>query len=208
MQLVYVVDPMCSWCYGFAPQLTRLVETAGVDGVELVMGGLRAGNREPMDPARRATLRGYWTRVHAMSGQPFTDDDAMARPGFVYDTEPACRAVVTARTLAPARARDYMNAVSSAFYRDGRDTTHGDVLAAIAAENGFDRAEFAAQFDSPPIKLETQQDFRQVQAWGIGGFPTLLAVVGDQLHLVSSGYTDADQLKLRLDRVMEAAGAA
>ncbi|TXD88125.1 DsbA family protein, partial [Ralstonia pseudosolanacearum] len=33
MRLIYVADPMCSWCYGFGPQLAdlraRLADTLG-----------------------------------------------------------------------------------------------------------------------------------------------------------------------------------
>jgi putative protein-disulfide isomerase len=208
MHFVYVADPMCSWCYGFAPQLAQLMDTMPADGVELVMGGLRAGNRVPMEPGRRAELRGYWQRVHEASGQPFTDDDAMARPGFTYDTEPACRAVVAVRSFAPERAHATLNAVHAAFYRDGRDTTDAAVLADIAAETGLDRDVFVRQFASDAVQQQTQDDFIQVQRWGIGGFPTLLVAIGDELHVVSSGYADADRLRARLELIAQRAGAA
>ena len=44
--LLYVADPMCSWCYGFSPVIGAV---AGHFGdrlpVRLLMGGLRAGNK-------------------------------------------------------------------------------------------------------------------------------------------------------------------
>ena len=42
-RLLYVMDPMCSWCWGFAPVLDALAEQAGAAGVgvDLVLGGLR-----------------------------------------------------------------------------------------------------------------------------------------------------------------------
>ena len=46
MQLVYVADPLCSWCYGFGPELTRLLERIPQAKVDLVMGGLRPYNTE------------------------------------------------------------------------------------------------------------------------------------------------------------------
>ena len=68
--------------------------------LKLVMGGLRAGNTAPMRPEDKDYIKGAWIRVNAASGQPF-NFAFFDREGFVYDTEPACRAVVTARRLQP-----------------------------------------------------------------------------------------------------------
>ena len=45
-RLLYVMDPMCSWCWGFAPVAQALIEQADAAGVPLalVMGGLRTGH--------------------------------------------------------------------------------------------------------------------------------------------------------------------
>ena len=45
-RLLYVMDPMCSWCWGFAPVAEALVKQAQAVGVEmhLVVGGLRTGS--------------------------------------------------------------------------------------------------------------------------------------------------------------------
>jgi len=45
--LIYVGDPMCSWCYGFGNEISTVISTLG-DRVEVeaVMGGLRPYNTE------------------------------------------------------------------------------------------------------------------------------------------------------------------
>ena len=42
-RLLYVMDPMCSWCWGFAPVVEALAEQAAAAGVplQIVVGGLR-----------------------------------------------------------------------------------------------------------------------------------------------------------------------
>ena len=44
-RLVYVMDPMCSWCWGFAPVVEALAGQARQAGVamHLVAGGLQIG---------------------------------------------------------------------------------------------------------------------------------------------------------------------
>jgi putative protein-disulfide isomerase len=125
----------------------------------------------------------------------------MAGNGFVYDTEPPCRAVVTARTLDAARALTMYHAIQVAFYRDGRDVTQSSVLCEVATENNFDRAAFAAALDSGPMRAATRADFETAAGWGIRGFPTLMIEHKAQLSLLANGYTTADDLRERLTRL-------
>jgi putative protein-disulfide isomerase len=55
-RLLYVMDPMCSWCWGFAPVLESLAEQAAAAGVglQLVLGGLRRDG-VAIDAAARVT---------------------------------------------------------------------------------------------------------------------------------------------------------
>jgi putative protein-disulfide isomerase len=200
MQLVYIADPMCSWCYGFGPELAKLLARHPDAALDLVMGGLRPFNTQPTTPEFRGMLVEHWRHVSTASGLPFSES-ALDRPGFVYDTEPACRAVVTARGIDSARALAYMKAVQLAFYRDRRDVTNADELADIAAECGFDRDTFLMRFDSQALRDETRADFARTQSLGVGGFPTLGAVHGSQLYLVTSGYVTDDVLEYRLAEI-------
>jgi putative protein-disulfide isomerase len=200
MQLLYLADPMCSWCYGFGPELAKLLARHPDAQVDLVMGGLRPFNTQATTGEFREMLREHWVHVATASALPFSDA-ALQRPGFVYDTEPACRAVVTARHVDPAKALDYMKAVQLAFYRDGRDVTRGDELADIAGEIGFERDTFRMRLDSQPMREAAQADFARTQSLGVSGFPTLGVMHGPQVYLVTSGYVTDDVLEYRLAEI-------
>ena len=209
MNLIYVGDPMCSWCYGFARPLDALLadpQGAAPLQLALVLGGLRPFTTEPMAAARATELAGHWRHVEEASGQPFASlpHAAVNTPGFVYDTEPASRAVVTVRTLWPQHVWRYFKAVQQAFYAEARNVTDPAVLADVAGQFGLPRDEFAHAFASQAMRDATLADFRQSQAWGIRGFPTLLAERNAHLHLVGSGYMPIAELRERL----AAAGAA
>lgn len=209
MNLIYVGDAMCSWCYGFARPLDELLadpqDTAPLQ-MALVMGGLRPFTTDPIAPERADELAGHWHRVAEASGQPFTQapHTALHRPGFVYDTEPAARATVTVRSLWPQHVWHYFKAVQHAFYAEGRNVTEPGVLADVAAQLGLPRAEFGKAFASQKMRDATLQDFRQSQAWGIRGFPTLVAEHDDHLHLVGSGFMPIATLRERLAQVATA----
>jgi putative protein-disulfide isomerase len=206
-RLVYFADPMCSWCYGFSPVIAALAERFEDRlPLDLVMGGLRAGNTEPMRAEDKDYIRSAWTRVGAASGQPF-DFSFFDREGFLYDTEPACRAVVTARRLLPRMALPFMARIQQAFYAENRDMTAREEIAEVAEEAGFERAEFGAAFADSETRSETVRDFLTAQSLGIHGFPTLIAGSEERGYaLLTSGYRPLEGLAEPLERWL-AAGA-
>lgn len=192
---LYFADPMCSWCYGFAPVVSEMVrQFEGRLGLRVVMGGLRAGQTEPMRDKDRVYIRDAWARVHDASGRPF-DLAFLDRESFVYDTEPACLGVVAMRRLDPRRTLSFLDQVSSAFYAGNRDITNHDVLADIAAKAGVDSATYLAELISPVTRNETLQDFLTAKQSGVEGFP-LLAAGSDTTGyaLITHGYRPIDGL--------------
>lgn len=208
VNLIYIADPMCSWCYGFGPELAALAEGMPEIPVEIVVGGLRAHQREPVTTEQKAVILAHWQQVHASTGLPFSDT-LLAREGFVYDTEPACRAVVAARQLAPHTAWPVLQAIQHGFYAEARDVTREEVLSEIAAaamtEAGFpiDAASFQSALASEAAKLATQGDFDLTKNWGVAGFPTLVLQRNRELDLVTSGYLALPALVDKLQALVE-----
>jgi len=200
LNLVYFADPMCTWCYGFGPQLTLLIEQeTGVHPVhlDLLTGGLRAFHEPVIDADSIGALLEEWQTVQEATGLPF-NDTALRSAGFVYDTEPACRAVVAVRHIDAPLALDYFHAVQRAFYGDGLNVTREDVLMETAAACGIDDAAFLEAFRSDAVREATRNDFALVQKIGVTGFPTLCVNIDSTLHLLSRGYSRAEMLQAGL----------
>jgi putative protein-disulfide isomerase len=215
--LVYVGDPMCSWCYGFGVPLQQLLEQLPGVPLAVVLGGLRAYNKEVMPDALKSTLHHHWQEVTKRSGKPFGHGQ-FDREGYIYDTEPACRAVVTIRTHAAEHALAMYHAIQHAFYENGRDITQASVLADVwqelrealvdsktSGDIDLSRDAFIEAFESDSIKTQTRNDFAMVQQWGIRGFPALIAVVNGEAQLVANGYMEADDMLQRVQEVFATA---
>lgn len=206
--LIYIADPMCSWCYGFGPELSTLMQGLPDLPVEVVVGGLRPYNTQPMDENLKTTLLSHWHKVAEKTGLPFMDD-ALTREGFVYNTEPACRAVVTARKIAPTATLAVFQAIQRAFYAEGKDVTRTDVLSEIAASTltslgiPTDAAAFEAQMKSEESIMAAHDDFALTQKWGVNGFPTLVLEREGRLDLVTSGYVEMPLLVEHMQAIID-----
>ena len=173
-QLIYFADPMCSWCWGFAPVIAAIQESfADTLPIRLVLGGLRPGETTPMTDEARDRLRDHWGHVTEASGQPF-GATALSTPGFIYDTDPAARTVAVIRRHAPGRELDALHALQKAFYADGADITDLAVLAEYACEFGLDADAFMTEMESEEAIQAAWHDYAIAQRAGVTGFPTLI----------------------------------
>ena len=195
---------MCSWCYGFGPELAKLLGRHPDATVDVVMGGLRPFNTQPTTQEFREMLRSHWHHVATASGLPFSEA-ALERPGFVYDTEPSCRAAVTARNMDAGKTLAYLKAVQAAFYRDGRDVTRGDELADIAGECGFERDTFRMHLDSEIMGSLTREISARDRSLG-GGLSHAWRRARIAVVMVTSGYVTDDVLEYRLAEIEERLG--
>lgn len=199
-QLIYFADPMCSWCWGFSPVM-QVAEERYKDKlpIRLIMGGLRPGTTEPLDDKGKQYIQDHWRHVEELAGQPF-DHAFFERDGFIYDTEPACRAVVAARRLSPETALPMLRRVHTAFYAENQDTTDIEVLADLAEEIGLPKDRFIEDWRAEDTRRETVTDFQITRDTGIQGYPSLI-VGGDETGyaIVTLGYQPREKIETGID---------
>ena len=200
MELLYVANPMCSWCRGFQPSLRHLQETLPDIPLALALGGLdeRRAAR-PMDEARRAYVRGHWQRVQELTGQPFAWE-ILEREGFVYDTRPASKAVLVVRTLWPALALSFFHRIQERYYALGEDPTDPAMLRDCAVrEFGVAEGEFERLFSDPATDAALAREWADVARIGVRGYPTLLALGAGRIVPVTLGWCGPEELVRRVE---------
>ena len=154
-----------------------------------------------MDARARENTLEHWRHVHEASRQPF-DFKFFDREQFVYDTEPACRAVVIMRRAGLKTGLAALRHIHKAFYAENRDVTDTDTLAALAAELGFEEDAFRAEFAAEAAKAETLSDFEITSSTGVRGFPTVIAGTGQDGNytLITNGYQSPEHVVPVLER--------
>lgn len=203
-RLIYVMDPMCSWCWGFAPVIDAILNASAQLPIHFVAAGLRTGHRDLLDERTREVLAEHWDAVQRASGQPFISPFDLPET-FIYDTEPACRALVVARELDPQHVWALVKSIQQAFYTEGEEVAQVALLVRLAEAAGYDRNQFSQRFDASESCAATEADFAWVRDLGIEGLPILLGQRDGQLALLASGYQPASAIMPLLAR-WQAAG--
>jgi putative protein-disulfide isomerase len=194
IEFVYVGDPMCSWCWGFAPVLERMREVYDIP-IRVVVGGLRPGpEAEVLDDRLSKTLGEHWEHVAEASGQPFDHSFLDRRDGWVYDTEVPAIAVVTMRELDDSAALDFHTHLQRSFYSAGVDITDREVYPELLAGFDVDPDKFTELFGSDEMKKRAWADFAESRSKGVAGFPSLLIREGDEWGIITRGYMPAERM--------------
>jgi putative protein-disulfide isomerase len=199
VEVIYVGDPMCSWCYGFAPEFAKFYEAyRGKVDFRLLMGGLRPYTKEPMNADRKGFLRKHWADVGRATGQPF-NFDILEVDGFLYDTERAARAVVVVQDMSPENTYAFFKSIQHTFYVENKNTNDVATYVDLLPRFGIDGEAFRARYESDEYKLKTRQQFSEASSMGATSFPTILIRKGDTVKLLARGYTSAEELGKRLE---------
>jgi len=204
-QIIYIGDAMCSWCWGFSPVIEALREKYGGGSVDFILnvGGLRPGKQATLvDEKTKRFLRHHWHEVAKASNQPFKYD-FFDWQDFLYDTEPAARAVVCARKQSADLDFPFFKTVQEAFYVGNRDVTKFETLAEIAASFDIDQDLFREDFESEEMQKATYAEFYQAANLGATGFPTVLVREENRLMYLTKGYLPFETLDSRVATFLE-----
>lgn len=187
--VVYVHDPMCSWCWAFHPQFDRLQQALPENiGVMRLLGGLAPDSDEPMPEAMCRHLKEVWQTIRrTVPGTEFNFefwDNCTPR----RSTYPACRAVIAARNQGQDRDQAMTQAIQQAYYLDARNPSDDSVLIEIAANLGLDVQQFSEDLNSSKTQCTLHGEIALSRNLGITGFPSLLLKQGDRFTRLPVDY--------------------
>ncbi len=200
-RIYYVGDPMCSWCWGFAPVL-EAVRQAIPNEVPLVyvMGGLAKDSDEPMPQETREYIQGQWRSVTEQTGASFNWDFwEKCQPR--RSTYPACRGVICAGLQREDAITDMFEAVQHAYYQEARNPSDLDTLADLAGRLSLDVDRFMADVISDEAEGLLQDGFNVRRSLGVRQFPSLVFTRGDEQAWLVKGWADKATTFRRLEDV-------
>jgi putative protein-disulfide isomerase len=188
-RLIYIHDPMCSWCWGFRRTFEQLCASLPQQvSVTRLLGGLAPDNDQPMPADMQMRLQQTWRRIQQrIPGTRFNFDFwQVCDPR--RSTWPACRAVIAARAFDRALETAMITAIQHAYYLQAKNPSDSDTLVSLAEHLGID---FARRLDAPETQATLADEIAQARRMGADGFPSLRLQMGDGLWPVPVDYNDA-----------------
>lgn len=189
--LVYIMDPMCSWCWAFKPVLASIRQTFPELAYYTLAGGLAPDSDEPMPEAQQSQISAIWRKIEAQVGTRFNHDFWQAcQPR--RSTYPSCRALLLARKEHKEDAM--ISAIQQAYYLDAKNPSDSDTLVACAIKIGMDGDRFVEELNNEETCTELEQELSFNHRLGVRSFPTLVLKNGDQWLEIGLDYKNADAM--------------
>ncbi len=192
MKVVFVTDPMCSWCWGMATDIDLLMNRlAGSIDFDLVLGGINTDGTQPVGAYGRSRILALWRDVEATTGQPFGD---RLPEGYVHNSLPCCVAVEAVRRAVGAPPFAYLRELQARFCLQGQDVTNRALLREAAASHGVAPDAFDRLFDDEDVRASLAPQFARARSYGTQALPSVLVEAGGSTRLLAGGYASAEVL--------------
>lgn len=211
MNLLYLSDVFCPWCYGFAPVMRRILAAHPELSVRVLGGDLMetALTLSAMK-AENPSIRDFFTRLEATAGQPVDafldalDSAGAGGPDWRMYSPEAGAALVALKVCAPGHAVEQMEAFQHVVYGEGRDVLAPAVQHAVAARWGVDAAVFDAALADSNVRERAERE--TAEALAIMGefrlYPTLYLEKDGARELLTRGYAPYERVRARLDAAL------
>lgn len=194
-RVIYVHDPMCSWCWGFSETWQDLTERLPADlPVVRLLGGLAPDSDEPMSLSMQEMLRQAWQRIEqTIPGKKF-NFDFWTKCVPRRSTYPACRAVIAAREQGEEFDQLMTAQIQQAYYQQARNPSDNKTLIELAAEIGLDIDRFEEQLSAEATQQKLLGEISTAHSMGINGFPSVVVEDHNGLRRINTDYTDASAM--------------
>jgi putative protein-disulfide isomerase len=203
--LYYVHDPMCSWCYAFAPvweNVSHALKTTVL--IRTVLGGLAPDTKSPMPTDMQSRIKSTWkTITNVVPGTEFNHDFwTLCTPR--RSTYPACRAIIAAREQGADLEPKMIAAIQSAYYREARNPSLPETLIDLAGEIALDTKRFGVFLAGEDCENTLQEEVRHAITLGIRGFPTLMLHKNNVFMHIQHDYNNAEITYRRIKEGLDA----
>ncbi len=209
-RIIYVYDALCGWCFGFKQNIMRLHdEYASSFTFEVLSGNMVPVENKQHIGVMASYIAGAYKRVEEMTGCKFGERylHHIFNPHeseLELSSEMPGLALTSLKQLKPELAFDFASALQNKMMVDGKDLSSDAVYFELANEFQIDPISFVESLHTEDIRDLAHAEFAMVKQLGITGFPCVLVQTDERkLYMVARGYTHYDDLKLRVDKVIE-----
>ena len=200
--LIYVHDPMCSWCWGFEPTRQAIFDTLG-DRMQIrrLVGGLAPDSEVPMPESMRQMLQQTWQRIgQTIPGTRF-NFEFWEKCAPRRSTYPANRAVIAAREQGAEYDQAMTARIQQAYYLEAKNPSDNSTLIELATGIGLDTDKFSECLVAESTQQLLMTEIQSARALGIDSFPSMAVHRNGELRHIGLNYTDPNAMLEQIEAV-------
>jgi putative protein-disulfide isomerase len=208
--IYYCYDAYCGWCYGFSPIMSKIAKEYES---KLAFDVLSGGMILPETPHHFAPMAKYiqtaYKRVEEQTGIRFGEDFLWhvfhpEETDWYPDSTKSAVALCIFKEYHPDQAVFMAADLQYALNYEGRDLTDDEAYRHLVKRYGIGEEEFYTKLKSEQYLEKAYYEFALVKQLQVKGFPcVLLQVTDSKFYLLTSGYTDYQSLKERIEKVLD-----
>lgn len=206
LEIIYVYDALCGWCYGFSNVMTKLYQEYKADfKFEVISGGMILGDREGQISNSAELIKAHLPRIEETAGVVFGDKfwEVLEEGTQIQSSEKPSIALAVFKAFSPDKAVLFAAELQKAKYGEGVDLSLNQSYLPIINEFGIAEEDFLTKLNSEEFKQAAYYEFALAKQLQVSGYPAAFIKVDDRnFHMIAKGYADYETMKLRITNVL------
>ncbi len=198
-KLIYIHDPMCSWCYAFKKSYDELLNSLPNNiNVINIVGGLAKETNEPMPKEMCQKIEEIWYEIEERTQTKFNHDFwKKCKPR--RDTYKACKAVLCAKEQ--NRENEMINAIQKAYYLEAKNPSDMETLLSLAANLDMDFEKFKNDLLGEKAQTLLDNDLEKRRKLKVFSFPTLLLQYKKELYPIQIEFNNTQKMLKQIENL-------
>ena len=205
IELVYVMDPHCGWCFGFGKVVLELFERYKNDPLvnfDIKPGGLFYPAIQ-IDEGFADDKRPIAQRIEQLAKVKFSEDyfTSVLGSGSLLDSEPPARAILCVKKINRDILVPFTESLLEKEFIFGKNSSLNETIIENVKEFNMDETAFEQLYHSAELKQEVISEFQQARSM-VAGFPILFVKHQNQLTKLAGGYAPTERLVNKIEAIL------
>lgn len=199
--LYYVYDPMCAWCYAFAPTFEEVKKNLSENiKIVYVPGGLAPHTKQPMPQEMKEKIESYWYQIEEVVGTKFNHDFwTKCKPR--RSTYLACQSTLAAKNQ--NKEEEMIKAIQEAYYLRAMNPSDEETHIQLANELELDVDLFKDDLYAEETIVTFNEKMELRRQLGLNSFPSLAIKYKKEVYPINITYNQAKKISAQIENITE-----
>ena len=200
-KIIFVTDPMCSWCWGMADDIQSIrADYAELVEFDLLLGGINPQSTQYVGKYGRQFLLKLWEDIFQTTGKSF----GFKLPDmYIHNSFLPCLAIESVKEFSVDLAFDFLYQLQKQFFEYGQNVNDLDMLRKQAENFGLPSDLFDLAMSKKHLKEQVRFQFQHSKSFGTSVLPSVLFDSGDTCNLLMGGYANKETIGQALSKLNE-----